>query len=76
MMSLAAWLLTTCGIAFGGVGLREGDVGSLVVLAMTGVASRGWMTAVSVMLASDVRWVLLGLFAVWASGVCVAVAAP
>ena len=49
-------------------GVRSGDAGALVVLAVAGVTSLGWMTAVNFMIRSAFRWVLLGLDGIWALG--------
>lgn len=56
-------------------GLRSGSAGALAVLAISGVMSLGWMTAVNFLLRSDFRWALLCLDLVWALGLLLAVVA-
>lgn len=56
-------------------GIRSGATGALAVVAVAGVTSIGWMTAVNFWIRSDFRWALLALSAVWALGIAVAVAA-
>lgn len=54
-------------------GVRSGAVGAIVVLAVAGITSIGWMTAVNFMIRSDFRWALLGLAGLWASGLILAI---
>ena len=56
-------------------GVRAGEVGAIVVLALAGVTSVGLMVAVNFALRSDFRWALLGLAVLWGSGVSLAVTA-
>jgi hypothetical protein len=55
-------------------GLRSGTAGAIVVLAVAGITSIGWMTAVNFMIRSDFKWALLGLAGLWASGLILATA--
>ncbi|MHA6781781.1 hypothetical protein ACVGOW_12420 [Pseudonocardia saturnea] len=55
-------------------GVRNGSAGVLAVVAVAGITSLGWMSAVNFMLRSDYRWVLLVLDGVWALGLLLAVA--
>jgi len=55
--------------------VRAGNAGSLLVLAVAGVTSVGWMSAVNFMIRSNFRWALLGLDGVWALGLLLALAA-
>jgi hypothetical protein len=57
-------------------GVRAGDAGALVVVALAGIMSIGWMAAVNFMIRSDFRWTLLGLAGLWVLGLLVALAAP
>lgn len=56
-------------------GFSDGGPGSLAVLAIAGLTSLGWMTAVNFVIRSDFRWVLAGLACMWAVGLLVAAAA-
>lgn len=56
-------------------GVRNGSGGALVVLAVAGVTSLGWMSAVNFMIRSTFKWVLLGLDAIWVLGLLMALAA-
>ncbi len=56
-------------------GFSDGSSGSLVVLAIAGLTSVGWMTAVNFVIRSDFRWVLAGLACIWAVGLLAAAAA-
>ena len=47
-------------------GVRSGAAGPTVVLAVAGIASIGWMTAVNFMIRSAFRCALLGLAGLWA----------
>lgn len=86
--SLTAWLrrvfwvlggyVATTGILVAyvsNIGVRTGSAGALVVIAVAGVTSAGWMSAVNFMIRSDFRWALLGLDGVWLLGVLLAAAA-
>jgi hypothetical protein len=55
-------------------GLRSGTAGAIVVLAVAGITSIGWMTAVNFMIRSDFKWALLVLAGLWASGLILATA--
>jgi hypothetical protein len=57
-------------------GVRTGSNGALVVVAVAGVMSIGWMAAVNFMIRSDFRWALLGLAGLWVLGLLVALVAP
>ena len=56
-------------------GVRTGSPVAIAVLAMAGVTSIGWMSAVNFMIRSDFRWALLGLGGLWLLGLILAVAA-
>lgn len=56
-------------------GFSDGSSGSLVVLAIAGLTSLGWMTAVNFVIRSDFRWVLAGLTCIWTVGLVAAAAA-
>ena len=56
-------------------GIRTGNTGAIAVLAVAGVTSVGWMSAVNFMIRSDFRWALLALDAIWALGLLMAVTA-
>lgn len=49
-------------------GIRSGNIGALAVLAVSGLTSLGWMSAVNFLIRSDFRWALLSLDLVWAIG--------
>jgi hypothetical protein len=53
-------------------GVRSGDPGAIALVALSGVTSVGWMSAVNFMIRSDFRWILLGLDGVWVIGVVIA----
>lgn len=55
--------------------LRSGSGAAVVVLAIAGMSSLGWMTVVNFLLRSDFKWALLALDLVWAVGLFLAVAA-
>lgn len=55
-------------------GVRSGSAGALAVVALAGVTSVGWMTAVNFMIDSDFRWALLSLDGLWVIGLVLAVA--
>lgn len=56
-------------------GVCSGSAGALAVVALAGVTSVGWMTAVNFMIDSDVKWALLDLDGLWVIGLVLAVAA-
>lgn len=56
-------------------GVRTGSATALAVVAVAGVTSIGWMSAVNFMIRSDFRWALLGLDGLWVIGLLLAVAA-
>jgi hypothetical protein len=47
-------------------GVRTGRASTLAVVAVAGVMSAGWMSAVNVMIRSDFRWVMLA----WTASGC------
>lgn len=53
-------------------GLRSGDAGAFVILAVAGVAAPGWMTVINFKPRSDFKWALLCLCFVWALGLLLA----
>jgi len=53
-------------------GVRSGDPGAIALVALSGVTSVGWMSAVNFMIRSAFRWALLGLEGVWVIGVVIA----
>lgn len=71
---LGGYMATTGGLVVyvANVGLRHGDAGALLVLAVAGVTSLGWMSAVNFMIHSSFKWVLLGLDGLWALGLFLA----
>lgn len=56
-------------------GVRTGNAGALAVLALAGVTSLGWMSAVNFMIRSDFKWALLALDGLWITGLLTAAAA-
>lgn len=74
---LGGYVITTglLVIYIANTGVRTGSVGALLVIAVAGVTSVGWMSVVNFMIRSDFRWALLGLDSVWALGLLLAVAA-
>jgi len=56
-------------------GVRTGNAGALAVLALAGVTSLGWMSAVNFMIRSDFKWALLALDGLWITGLLMAAAA-
>lgn len=56
-------------------GLRNGNAAALLVLAVAGVTSLGWMSAVNFMIHSSFKWVLLGLDGIWVLGLLLALLA-
>jgi len=56
-------------------GVRTGSAGAIAVVAVSGVMSIGWMSAVNFMIRSDFRWALLGLDGLWVLGLILAVTA-
>jgi len=57
-------------------GVRTGSTVAIAVMAVAGVTSIGWMSAVNFMIRSDFRWALLGLDGLWVLGLFLAAAAP
>ena len=57
-------------------GVGSGSVLAIAVVAVAGVTSIGWMSAVNFMIRSDFRWALLGLDGLWVLGLFLAAAAP
>lgn len=55
-------------------GVRTGSVAALVVIAIAGVMSIGWMSVVNFMIRSDFKWFLLGLDCLWVLGLALAAA--
>lgn len=47
--------------------LRAGDTTALVVLALAGITSIGWMTVVNFLIHSHFRWALLAVDVLWAT---------
>jgi len=58
-----------------GTGVTTGSAGALAVVAVAGVTSIGWMSAVNFMIRSDFRWALLGLDGLWILGLLLALTA-
>jgi hypothetical protein len=58
-----------------GTGVTTGSAGALAVVAVAGVTSIGWMSAVNFMIRSDFRWALLCLDGLWILGLLLAVTA-
>jgi hypothetical protein len=56
-------------------GVRTGNAGALAVLAVAGVSSLGWMSAVNFMIRSDFKWALLALDGLWLLGLLLAAGA-
>jgi hypothetical protein len=56
-------------------GVRTGNAGALAVLAVAGVTSLGWMSAVNFMIRSDFKWALLALDGLWLLGLLLAAGA-
>lgn len=56
-------------------GVRAGNVGAVVMVAVAGITSVGWMSLVNFMIHSDFRWALVGLDGIWVCGLVLAVAA-
>lgn len=56
-------------------GLRSDSGGALAILALSGLASIGWMTTVNFLIRSDFKWALLCLDLVWALGLLLAATA-
>ncbi len=57
-------------------GVRTGSTVAIAVVAVAGVTSIGWMSAVNFMIRSDFRWALLGLDGLLVLGLFLAAAAP
>ena len=56
-------------------GVRAGNAGALAVLALAGITSLGWMSAVNFMIHSDFKWALLALDGIWIIGLLMAAGA-
>ena len=56
-------------------GVRTGSAVAVAVVAVAGVTSLGWMSAVNVMLRSDFVWTLFALDGIWVLGLLLALAA-
>jgi hypothetical protein len=54
-------------------GVREGDIASVVALALTGATSIGLMAVVNFAIRSDFRWALLGASGLWVAATAAAV---
>lgn len=57
-------------------GVRTGSTVAVAAVAVAGVTSIGWMSAVNFMIRSDFRWALLGIDGRWVLGLFLAAAAP
>jgi hypothetical protein len=57
-------------------GVRTGSTVAIAAVAVAGVTSIGWMSAVNFMIRSDFRWALLGLDGLWVLGLFLAATAP
>lgn len=56
-------------------GVRSGNFGAVVILAVAGLASLGWMTVVNFIIRSAFRWGLVALDGFWFISLVIAVIA-